>query len=240
MELKEIIYFDEPGPLNTDEILKMARKRVEELGINHVVIASQAGFTVKRLLEFFKDQKINILVITNSTNEQIPVSFLYSKYEGSKRIKEDYEKRGITHFRASISEEDRKKFENEGVRVYYIQDYLNLRGIWELDQERKREGESASIRAKLSPFIPPHIRPLDVEAGMDLSLLSIISQGFRVCVGIGVVAVKNGFIPGGETILAIAGTGFAGGGADTAIILQAHSNPKACMIKEIIGFPKLK
>jgi hypothetical protein len=39
METKEIIYFDEPGPSNTDDILKLARKRVEALGIQKVVIA---------------------------------------------------------------------------------------------------------------------------------------------------------------------------------------------------------
>jgi hypothetical protein len=103
-----------------------------------------------------------------------------------------------------------------------------------LDEDKKL------IRSKLSPFIPSHLRPLDIEAGMDLSLLNIISMGFRVCVGITVVSVRNGFVPEGGTVLSIAGTGFAGGGADTALILQARSNAKACWVKEILGFPKLK
>jgi hypothetical protein len=75
---------------------------------------------------------------------------------------------------------------------------------------------------------------------MDLSLLNIISMGFRVCVGIAVVSVRNGLVSEGKTVLSIAGTGFAGGGTDTAVILQAHSNAKACLVKEILGFPKLK
>jgi hypothetical protein len=92
----------------------------------------------------------------------------------------------------------------------------------------------------LSSFIPGHIRPLDIAAGIDLSLLNIISMGFRVLVGVAVVAAKNGLVPDGETVLSIAGTGFAGGGTDTAAILQARANPKACLVKEIIGFPKMK
>ena len=65
-------------------------------------------------------------------------------------------------------------------------------------------------------------------------------MGFRVAVGVTVTSVKYGFVPKGELILSVAGTGFAGGGVDTAIIVEAHSAAKACWIKEIIGFPKLK
>lgn len=242
MEVKEIFYFDEPGPSNTDRILELAKKRILTLGIHHVVIASQAGVTVKRFLEITKDIKLDIVAVTNSI-KGILISTLYSKYEESKRIKEDYKRKGITHFQSTISDEDRREFEEAGVKVYYVRDYLNIGEPWGLDEEKKLDGSEAQwklIRSKLSPFIPRHLRPLDIEAGADLSLLTIISQGFRVCVGVAVVSVRNGFIPEGETVLSIAGTGFAGGGADTALILRAHSNPKLCLVKEILGFPKLK
>ena len=41
-------------------------------------------------------------------------------------------------------------------------------------------------------------------------------------------------------MLAIAGTGWAGGGADTALIITADPNPKACLVREIVGIPKNK
>ena len=50
MEVKEIFYFDEPGPSNTDKILELAKKRIEALGIHHVIIASQAGVTARSFL----------------------------------------------------------------------------------------------------------------------------------------------------------------------------------------------
>jgi hypothetical protein len=242
MEIKEIVYFDEPGPSNTPTILELAKKRIEALGIRHVVIASQAGVTVKRFLEITKDIKLDIVVVTNSI-KGILISTLYSKYEESKRIKEDYKRKGITHFQSTISDEDQREFEKAGVKVFKIPDYINIGEPLGLDEEKKLEGSEAQwklIRSKLSPFIPRHLRPLDIEAGMDLSLLTIISQGFRVSVGVTAVSVQNGFVPEGETVLSIAGTGFAGGGADTAVILRAHSNPKSCLVKEILGFPKLK
>jgi hypothetical protein len=234
MEAKEIFYFDEPGPSNTDKILELAKKRIEALGIHQVIIGSQAGVTVKKFLEITQDVKLDILVVTNVKGGKIPVSALYNNYEESKRIKEDYISKGITHFQASISDDDQREFEKRGLKVFYSPDILNIGEPRGLDEDKKL------IRSKLSPFIPSHLRPLDIEAGMDLSLLNIISMGFRVCVGITVVSVRNGFFPEGGTVLSIAGTGFAGGGADTALILQARSNAKACWVKEILGFPKLK
>jgi hypothetical protein len=55
MEAKEIFYFDEPGPSNTDKILELAKKRIEALGIHQVIIGSQAGVTVKKFLEITQD-----------------------------------------------------------------------------------------------------------------------------------------------------------------------------------------
>jgi hypothetical protein len=242
MTVKDIIYFDEPGPSHTDEILKMANERIEELGVNYVVIASQAGVTVKRFLEITQNKKLNIVAVTNVKGGTLLVSVIYNKYPESKKIKEDYISKGITHFQASISDETRKEFEKKGVKVYYIPDILNIGEPWGLDDKKlpEQEDQWRNRRAQLSPFIPGHIRPLDIAAGIDLSLLNIISMGFRVLIGVAVVAAKNGLVPDGETVLSIAGTGFAGGGTDTAAILQARANPKACLVKEIIGFPKMK
>jgi hypothetical protein len=242
MTVKDIVYFDEPGPSHTDEILKMAVERIEELGINHVVIASASGATAKRFLEITRNKKNNIVAVTNVKGGKLLVSILYNKYPESKRLREDYTNKGITHFDASISDETRQEFEKKGVKVHYVPDILNIGEPWGLDDKKlpEREEQWRQRRAQLSPFIPGHIRPLDIAAGMDLSLLNIISMGFRVLVGVTAVAAKNGLIPDGETVLSIAGTGFAGGGADTAAILQARANPKACLVKEIIGFPKMK
>jgi hypothetical protein len=243
MPIKEIIYFDEPGPHNSEELLKLAIKRTDELGVKRVVMATQAGVTAKQFLELTKDnRRHDIVAVTSERGGRLLITTLYTKYKKSKIIREDYEKQGITHFQASIDEKTRQELEKEGVKVLYLEDVLGVGDPWGLDGERlnKIDEEWKRKRAKLSPFIPAHLRPLDVEAGLDLSPFNIISMGFRVAVGVTVASVRYGFVEQGETVLATAGTGFAGGGADTAIIIEARANPKACWIREIIGFPKLK
>jgi hypothetical protein len=243
METNEIIYFDEPGPSNTDRILELAKKRVETLGIRKVIIASQAGVTVKMFLKIAGGLKLDIVAVTNPKGGELNITVMYDKYEESRRIKEEYQKKGITHFRCWISDEDVAEFGRRGVKVFNIPDYLNIgdpRGLSDESKLSERDLEWKKRRAKLSPFIPEGIRPLDIAAGTDLSLLTIISQGFRVLVGATVVAVDNGLVPEGETVLSMAGTGFAGGGTDTAAVLRAGRTAKGCLVKEILGFPKLK
>jgi hypothetical protein len=232
METKEIIYFHEPGPSNTEQILELARKRIETLGIRYVIVAVQTGFTVRKFIEVAGDLDLNIVAVTNPKRAKMSVSALYNKYEKSKTLKEDYRRQGIEYLTQAIPDENQENLEKQGVKVCYIQDILGIGG--------RGPDEQRDIKSKLNPFVPRHLRPLDLEAGTDLSLLTIISQGFRVLVGITVVAVDRGLVPEGETVLSIAGTGFAGGGADTAAILRAGRTAKRCLVEEILGFPKLK
>ncbi|MBL7119017.1 hypothetical protein ISS96_03305 [Candidatus Bathyarchaeota archaeon] len=41
----EITYFDSPGPENTEQILDLAKKRAEELGIRNILVATSSGRT---------------------------------------------------------------------------------------------------------------------------------------------------------------------------------------------------
>jgi hypothetical protein len=244
MPVKEILYFDEPGPHNSEELLKLGIKRIDELGIKTVVMATQAGITTKQFLELTIDNRRHEIIAVTSEKGAVGLltTTIYNKYEKSRKIREDYEKRGITHFQVTIDEATRQQLEKEGVKVLYLEDVLKFGDPWGLDGEglNKTDEEWKRRRAKLSPFIPAHLRPLDLEAGIDLSLFNIISMGFRVAVGVTVAAVKYGLVPQGELVLATAGTGFAGGGTDTGIIIEARANPKACWVREIIGFPIYK
>ncbi len=231
METKEILYFSEPGPSHTDKVLELSIRRIEALGIRHVVIAAMTGSTVRRFLDISNDRSLNVVVVTSAKETKMPVSVLYSKYEESKRIKEDYVREGTQYLTIALPEETCREFEKEGLKVFYVPDILGIGG-------RAPEGKGAGSR--LDPFIPGHLRPLDIEAGADLSLLNILSMGFRVCVGITVIAAKNSLLPEGETVLSIAGTGFAGGGADTAVVLRAGKTANGCLVKEVLAFPTSK
>ncbi len=51
MAIGDILYFDRPGPENTPAVVEAVRQRCAELGIEHVVVASDSGATALRLWE---------------------------------------------------------------------------------------------------------------------------------------------------------------------------------------------
>lgn len=61
--IKEIAYFDRPGPQNTDETLRLAKKRADELGIKDIVVASTTGETGLKASEIFKGY--NLVIVTH-------------------------------------------------------------------------------------------------------------------------------------------------------------------------------
>ena len=55
---EKIVYFDEPGDGNTEEALRISKKRAAELGIQTVVIATASGKTGVRATEVFEGMKV--------------------------------------------------------------------------------------------------------------------------------------------------------------------------------------
>lgn len=51
VEERTIVYFDAPGPQNTDVVLACALRRAKEKGIRYIVVASSSGETALRLGE---------------------------------------------------------------------------------------------------------------------------------------------------------------------------------------------
>ena len=58
------VYFPEPGSVNTEETLKMAKRRAEELGIKSVVVASTSGETGLKALKMFANYRV--VVVTHA------------------------------------------------------------------------------------------------------------------------------------------------------------------------------
>ena len=69
MESKTV-YFDRPGPENTDAVLGLARQRAGELGIKTVLVASTKGDTAVRAVDAFPDLKV--IIVTHSTGFRAP------------------------------------------------------------------------------------------------------------------------------------------------------------------------
>jgi hypothetical protein len=231
--IKEIMYFDKPDRKNTDELIPFAIKRMQEMNIKNVVVVWSSGYTVRKFLEVIGDGRIglNIIAVTNPSPHSIsrgvmPIVITARDTEEQRKMKEEQLKKGITEISTTISDEVKAELEALGLKVCYLNDDLMLGEPLALGKE------NTGRRARLIPFgVAPHIRPLDIDAGGDLSLFTTISQGFRVAVGCTILAVKYGFIPEGELTMAIAGR-------STGLILRAGGKPKTTIIKEIIGFER--
>jgi hypothetical protein len=70
MPRKEILYFESKGEVNTDETLKIAKERADELGIRDVVVASTRGGTGVKAVDLFKGY--NVVVVPHVTGLREP------------------------------------------------------------------------------------------------------------------------------------------------------------------------
>jgi len=107
MELKTV-YFENPGSGNTDEVLGIARRRAEELGIKTIVVASTSGNTAAKAMDVL--QGLRVIVITYVTGFRAPDTQEFT--EENRRIVES--KGGViltaTHAFGGISRAMRNKF----------------------------------------------------------------------------------------------------------------------------------
>jgi len=107
MEAKTV-YFENPGSENTEEVLRIARQRAEELGIKTILVASTKGDTAVRAMEALKG--FRVIVVSHSTGFAAPATQEFT--EENRRIVES--KGGIilttTHAFAGVSRAMQKKF----------------------------------------------------------------------------------------------------------------------------------
>ncbi len=88
------MYFDKPGKDNTEQTLKLAAQRANELGINEVAVASTSGFTAYKAIEILDG--LRITVVTYHSGFKAPF-----KNEMPDRVKADLQNKGITVVAAS-------------------------------------------------------------------------------------------------------------------------------------------
>ncbi len=65
----KIVYFAKLGPENTEEVLRIAKLRAEELGIKNILVASTYGDTAARAVEVFEGAKVIAVSHTTSFSE---------------------------------------------------------------------------------------------------------------------------------------------------------------------------
>ena len=107
MELKTV-YFEKPGRENTEETLRIAKQRADELGVKTVLVASTGGDTAVKAIEVFKGLKV--IAVSHAAGFREPDTQEFT--EENRKI---FESKGgtmltTTHTFAGISRAMRTKF----------------------------------------------------------------------------------------------------------------------------------
>lgn len=67
---KKIVYFNKMGLVNTEDTLRLAKERFDELGLKKVIISSSFGGTAVKALDYFKGEEL--VVITSEYGHREP------------------------------------------------------------------------------------------------------------------------------------------------------------------------
>jgi hypothetical protein len=67
-----IQYFEKAAPENTDVVLDLVKKKAEEKGIKHIVVASTRGETGVKAAQAFKGSGPNVVVVTHQIGPRGP------------------------------------------------------------------------------------------------------------------------------------------------------------------------
>ena len=60
---RKIVYFEQKGPENTQEVLNIAKSRIREGDIKKVVLASTRGETAKAAIDIFSNEGVHLVIV---------------------------------------------------------------------------------------------------------------------------------------------------------------------------------
>lgn len=63
-EVRNIIYFETPGPHNTDNVVEAVKERLKEGDVKHVIVASVSGRTALRVAEELKGMAVSVVCVS--------------------------------------------------------------------------------------------------------------------------------------------------------------------------------
>jgi len=86
-EVKKIIYFETPGPHNTDNVVEAVKDRMKEGDIKHVVVASISGRTALRVAEELKGGAVSVVCVSGCPSWLIQSGVEYPFVKGEVREK---------------------------------------------------------------------------------------------------------------------------------------------------------
>ncbi len=200
---RSIIYFEEPGPQNTDAVITAVKERIAERDVQSVVIASESGRTALSAAEALKDLGVHIVCV--------------APYGGYQYV--------LKRTWPPMKEEIRTKLDALGVKI--------------LDQTPWIFGCTFDT-AFLEDTAPATV--------IHKFLSRTFGFGVKTCLEVALLAAEAGALAPGKEAIAIAGTGWLGGGADAAIVVKPApvyegaflKNKDGLEVREILAMPRVK
>ena len=105
---KSILYFPGPGD-HTEETLKAAKERADELGIRDIVVSSTEGTTALKAVDLFKGY--NVVVVTHVTGYKEPGAQEVSEEKAEKIRKGGGKILTTAHAFSGVNQAIRKRFD---------------------------------------------------------------------------------------------------------------------------------
>jgi len=103
-----IIYFAKPGKQNTDKVLRLARRRAEELGIKSILVASTTGDTALKAMEVLKGARV--VAVSHFTGMMEPNTQEFTEENRRKVLDAGGAVLTATHTFSGLGRAMRKKF----------------------------------------------------------------------------------------------------------------------------------
>jgi len=200
---KKIVYFDEPGPRNTDAVIEAVKERLSDSHVKYVVVASESGRTALKVAKSLKGSGVKIVCV--------------SGYAGIRRA----EKRSWPDIRGEV----KRELEALNVKILTETPWI-FRSAFDYQ------------------FLGEHAPSTIVHRFLSRTM----GYGFKTAIEITLLAAEAGAISVEDEVIAIAGTGWLGGGADCAITVKPSVVPDGLFIslengmevREIIAIPLVK
>jgi uncharacterized protein len=222
--MKEIFYFERSGPVNTEKVIELAKKRVLENKIKYVVFPSSTGETALKIVNVFKGSPVKLICVSTKKEDSVPLEML-EKWGTFNEIPElvdlikKWKREGRSGYSTCLPSKEAKKLEALGVEVVY--------------------GDSPYHKSPLNG-------PVKYPGLKTIGQLVVLSQrltctGIEVSVKVSLMAANAGAIPRGEEIVAMGGTE---SGLDAAIVVRPGPSEKifdeheGVDVREIICKPK--
>lgn len=225
-------YFKRPGPVNTNETIKLAIERGLELGVRYLVVASLTGKSALKVAEEVKGRGLGLKIVCVSFRAGGGFSVSQRKLDPSNFLTRHW--RDIPELREMLEEWIKKGYK---VIPFLSEDKVMQKKLRELGVEIVVSTDlGASIDQSMKVYLG---LPTPLEVFNET--LYLFCPGLKTSVLTAIMAADAGAIPIDEEVISMAGTEQ---GLDTAIVIKpAYSDeifdPKSGLeVREIICKPR--